>query len=127
MADDTDKAIESPHRDVRLVRIHFGKIGHQFNINYRGNTMSFYLMKSDVNRNHVGDILIDKDRVESIVIFAKKFQDRVDPVYVLKVTMHSNDDWKAIYDSLEAAKKSAKEILGDKVDDETLNNLQAEV
>lgn len=76
--------------------------------------MSFYLFKSDLKREELGDVLIDLSKVESVLLKEYSFHDREKPLYRVKINMQSTDEFAQIYDSLENAKKAIAELLSEK-------------
>jgi hypothetical protein len=87
--------------------------------------MSFYLLKSTFDRENVGDLLINKNEIETMTLIKKQFKDRVNPVYCVRIFMKSRDHDKAMFNTLEEAKNFIKDILGDKIDDTSLNEWMA--
>jgi hypothetical protein len=84
--------------------------------------MSFYLLKSTVKRDEIGDMMLDKNKIESIAIESIAMEDRVDPLVGIIVNMASGDTLKAVYSSLSEARSAIIEMLGDRVDTDTIND-----
>lgn len=87
----------------------------------------FYLLKSEFKRNFMGDVMIDLDKVESVHILNKKFTDTENPLFKLAVRLGSGDHFMAVFLTIENAKKVMKEILGSRIDNDSLEEYQAEI
>jgi hypothetical protein len=81
--------------------------------------MSFYLLKSKL----FGDVLIDANRVENVVLgFKRKGKYKG---FIIVFTLFSSDTLRSIFDTIEEAKKVIKDVLGDRIDDESLDKMEA--
>jgi len=67
--------------------------------------MKFYILKSTYQRKINGDVIIDQEQIESLMIAEKFLQDRENPIYVVRFTMRSMDYWTARFNSKEDLKK----------------------
>ncbi len=84
----------------------------------------FYLLKSTYQRSIVGDVFIDLDQIESIGLFIKQYSDTEKSVFGVRVIMKSDDHWKGVYTTLEEAKTVIKEMIGNKINEADLDEMQ---
>lgn len=84
--------------------------------------MNFYLLKSTFQRRYVGDVIFDINQIEGFIMFEERLKDRENPVIRLSIKLKSSQSVHAKYQNIEEAKQVIKEIIGDKVSDEDLND-----